>query len=141
VRDKRIATFTAGFSGFPGEKYPNLFLFYAFTAPGHANLEVEQAFDQEIERLKEELVSPQELAGVRQRARANLLRSLEDNTGLAMALANWQVLTGDWRELFKQPERISRVTPEDIQRVARTIFKTDNRTTGTLEPLAQAAGN
>src|SRR5439155_7323770 len=29
VRDKKIASFSAGFSGFPGTKYPHLFAFYA----------------------------------------------------------------------------------------------------------------
>ena len=32
VRDKKIASFSAGFSGLPGTKYPHLFAFYAFPA-------------------------------------------------------------------------------------------------------------
>ncbi|HRZ56989.1 MAG TPA: pitrilysin family protein [Candidatus Paceibacterota bacterium] len=141
VRDKQIATFAAGFSGFPGWKYPNLFLFYAFTAPGHTNAEIEKALDEEIERLKHELVSPQELAGVQRRARANLIRGLEYNIGMALNLANWQVMTEDWRELFKLPDRISRVTAADIQRVAKTMFTLDNRTVGTIEPIEKPASN
>ena len=34
VRDKKIASFSAGFSGLPGIKYPHLFAFYAFPLPG-----------------------------------------------------------------------------------------------------------
>ncbi|HOC00120.1 MAG TPA: insulinase family protein, partial [Verrucomicrobiota bacterium] len=95
----------------------------------------------EIERLKHELVSPQELAGVQRRARANLIRGLEYNIGMALNLANWQVMTEDWRELFKLPDRISRVTAADIQRVAKTMFTLDNRTVGTIEPIEKPASN
>jgi predicted Zn-dependent peptidase len=139
VRDKKIATFAGGFSGFPGTKYPNLFLFYAFTAPGHSNAEIEKALDEEVERLRTQPVSNQELAGVQRRAQANLLRGLESNLMLAYYLGFWQVMTGDWRELFKQPDRITRVTPEDVQRVAKAMFIPDNCSVGVIEPLEQTA--
>jgi predicted Zn-dependent peptidase len=139
VRDKQIAVESAGFPGFPGNKYPNLFIFYAVTAPGHTNQEIEKAFDEEIQRLKTEPVSKEELAGVQRRARANLLRGLESNAGMAHSLAFWQAMTGDWRELFKQPDKINAVKPEDIQRVAKALFTFDNRTVGAVEPLAETA--
>lgn len=138
VRDQKLAVEAGGFSGFPGQKYPGVFLFYAFTAPGHENLEVEKALDGEIQRLCKELVTTEELDGVKRRARANLLRQLDDNAGLAMQLADWQGLTGDWHNLFKQLDKINAVTPDDIQRVAKATFKEINRTVGTIEP-AQAA--
>ena len=34
VRDKKIAAEAAGFSGFPGVKYPHLFAFYAIRVAG-----------------------------------------------------------------------------------------------------------
>jgi predicted Zn-dependent peptidase len=139
VRDKQLAVESAGFQGFPGNKYPNLFIFYAVTAPGHTNQEIEKAFDEEIQRLKTELVSGDELAGVQRRARANLIRGLESNTGMAHSLAFWQAMTGDWRELFRQPDKINAVKPEDIQRVAKALFTFDNRTVGAIEPLAETA--
>lgn len=134
VRDKKIAVETGGFPGFPGQKYPGLFLFYAFTAPGHDNGEVEKALEGETQRLCKELVSTEELDGVKRRARANLLRQLDDNAGLAMQLADWQGLTGDWHNLFRQLDKINAVTPADIQRVARATFIEKNRTVGTIEP-------
>lgn len=139
VRDKKIATYAAGFSGYPGSKYPSLFVFWAYTAPGHTNTEIERALEEEIDRLKNELVSPQELAGVQRRSKADLIRRLESNWIMAYYLAYWQAMTGDWRELFKQPDRISRVKPEDIQRIAKTMFTADNRTVGTIEPIEKTA--
>src|ERR1700758_1053397 len=37
VRDKKIASYSAGFTGMPGTKYPHLFAFYAVPLPGHTN--------------------------------------------------------------------------------------------------------
>ena len=139
VRDKKVATQAGGFPGFPGQKYPGLFLFFAFTAPGHNNDEVEKAFEEEINRLKTQPVSKEELDGVKRRARANLLRQLGDNFSLAMQLSNYQVLTGDWRNLFKQLDKINAVTPEDIQRVAKATFTRDNKTVGAIDPIETAA--
>jgi predicted Zn-dependent peptidase len=136
VRDKQLAVAAGGFPGLPGLKYPGLFLFYAFVAPGHTNQELENAIQEETERLKNEPVNTEELAGVKQRARANLVRSLEDNTGMAANLAMYQGLTGDWRNLFQQLARINAVAPADIQRIAKATFTFDNRTVGTIDPVA-----
>jgi predicted Zn-dependent peptidase len=55
-------------------------------------------------------------------------------------LADWQVLTGDWHNLFRQIDRINAVTPQDIQRVANATFVDNNKTVVALEPV-EAAGN
>lgn len=139
VRDRKIAVQAGGFPGMPGQKYPGLFLFYAFTAPGQSNDTVEKALLDEISRLQNELVGTEELDGVKRRARAGLIRSLDDNMGMAQALASWQALTGDWRNLFRQLDRINAVTPADIQRVAKLAFVPNNRTVGVIEPVQTAA--
>jgi predicted Zn-dependent peptidase len=139
VKDKKIATQVGGFPGFPGQKYPGLFLFFAFASPGHNNEEIEKAIDAEIEKLKNEPMSAEELDGVKRRSRANLLRQLDDNSGMADLLASYQQLTGDWRNLFKQIEKINAVTPQDVQRIAKATFTFDNRTVGVIEPLEAAA--
>jgi predicted Zn-dependent peptidase len=133
VRDKQIAMAASGLQGLPGHKYPGLFLFYAVPARGHTNEECEQALYVEIERLKTELVTPRELDKAKTRSRAALVRQLDSNSGLAGELTFYEVLTGDWRNLFKQLDRIDGVTAEDIQRVARTYFTTTNKTVGTIQ--------
>lgn len=140
VQDKKLAVEAGGFPGFPGEKYPNLFLFYAFATAGHTNEESEQAMLAEIERLKTELVSEEELERVKRRARAQLVRRLSSNSGLAEQLASYQVLTGNWRNLFRQLDAIDKVTREDIQRVAKTYFTDRNRTVGYIVPETASSG-
>ncbi|HEY1497346.1 MAG TPA: insulinase family protein, partial [Candidatus Solibacter sp.] len=71
----------------------------------------------------------------KRRARAGLITGLGDNLSLANSLADYQALTGDWRNLFRDLERLDAVTPADIQRVAKEIFTVQNRTIATIEPL------
>jgi len=133
VKEKRIAVAASGFQGMPGAKYPSLFLFYAVPARGRTNRECEDAIYVEIERLKNELVTPEELAKAKTRARAGLIRGLDSNSGLASMVTFYEVVTGDWRNLFEQLDKIDKVTAEDIQRVAKEYFTTKNRSVGIIE--------
>jgi predicted Zn-dependent peptidase len=133
VRDKKIASFSAGFSGLPGVKYPHLFAFYAFPLPGHTTQEVADAIHTEIDRLKKEDISDDELKMIKTRTKANLIRGLADNEGLATQLATYQTRYGDWRELFRSVDRIDQVTKADIRRVANATFTDTNRTVGVIE--------
>jgi predicted Zn-dependent peptidase len=133
VRDQQIAAEAAGFSGFPGQKYPGLFAFIAVPLPGHTNSEMATAIHKEIDKLKTTDVSDEELRMYKTRTRADLFRSLGDNQGLANALAEYQTRYGDWRELFRQLERVDKVTKADIRRVANAVFVESNRTVATIE--------
>ena len=89
-----------------------------FPCPAIRPQEVADAIHDEIDRLKNEDISDEELKMIRTRAKANLLRGLDDNEGLASELALYQTLYGDWRELFhqvenstKSPRRISGASP------------------------------
>ena len=127
VQDKKLAVTAGGFPGFPGEKYPNLFIFFTIAATGKNNEENEKAMLEEIEKLKKELVTEEELERVKQQARADLVQRLSSNSGLAGELATYQVLTNDWRNLFRDLDAINKVTREDIQRVAKTYFSERNQ--------------
>jgi predicted Zn-dependent peptidase len=100
VRDQQIAAEAAGFSPFPGEKYPSLFAFYAIPLPGHTPAQMRDAIHKEIDKLKAADVTDEELAMFKTRTRADLLRGLANNQGLANSLAEYQTRYGDWRELF-----------------------------------------
>jgi predicted Zn-dependent peptidase len=75
------------------------------------------------------------------RTRADLLRGLDDNQGLADSLAEYQTRYGDWRELFLQLDRVDKVTKADIRRVANQVFVASNRTSAEIdtEPPSPAA--
>jgi predicted Zn-dependent peptidase len=128
VRDKKLAVEVQSFSGFPGDKYPNLWAVLAIPAFGVSNQQVQAAIREELERLKREDVTEEELAKFKTRAKADLLRSLRSNQGLANQLAEYQRLYGDWRELFRSIDRLEKVTRADIRRVANETFQAPNRT-------------
>jgi predicted Zn-dependent peptidase len=135
VKEKRVAMSATAFAGTPGYKYPGLYVFYAVPMKGHTNKECEEAIYAEIERLKDEPVTTEELERARTRARAGLIRSLNSNYGLAGQLAFYAVAAGNWRHLFWRLERIDRIDARDIQRVAKDYFIAKNRTVGMIETI------
>ncbi len=132
VKEQKIAVAAGAFGG-PGNKYPNLFTFYAVAAKGHSNTECEQALYEQIEKLKTEPVTQEELKKAKTRSRASVVRSLASNSGLAAQLAFYQVATRDWRNLFIELEAIDNVTAEDIMGIANKYFTVENRTVGMIE--------
>lgn len=139
VQDKQIAVDAGAYGSYPGEKYPHLWVAYAVPARGVTNETVQQAIREELDRLKTEDVTDEELAKFRTRAKASLIYSLKSNLGLAMSLADYQTLFGDWRELFRYIQRFDRVTKADIRRIAQQTFKASNRVVAQIETITQAA--
>src|SRR5271166_1940685 len=139
VRDKKIAAVAAGFSGFPGVKYGHLFAFYAVPLPGHTNTEMQKAIHEEIEKLRTQDVTDEELQMFKTRTKADLIRGLASNEGLAQQLATYQTRYGDWRELFRYLDRVDKVTKADIRRVSNQAFAETNRTVGVI--LTQSASS
>jgi predicted Zn-dependent peptidase len=136
VRDQQIAAVAEGVSPYPGDKYPSLFVFFAAPLPGHTPQEMRDAIHKEIEKLKTADVTDDELAMYKTRTRADLLRGLADNQGLANDLAEYQTRYGDWRELFLQLDKVDKVTKADIRRVASQVFVSSNRTESWTETAA-----
>ena len=144
VRDQRIAQTVEGGSGEPGVKFPNLFDFSGRPLPGHTNDEIAAAIHKELDKLKNEDVTDEELAAFKTRNRVDTLRGLADNEGLANQLAQYQTLFGDWRQLFRELDQADKVTKADIRRVANKIFVESNRTSARIEfaaPPTQGAAS
>jgi predicted Zn-dependent peptidase len=133
VQEKKVAIDAGGASGFPGYKYPNLFYYYAVPVQGKTAMEMQTAIREEIEKLRNQDVTDEELERVKTNAKAGLLRGLANNSGLAFQLATVQMRYGDWRELFRQVEKIDKVTKADIRRVAAKTFLTNKRTVAMIE--------
>ncbi|MHC4751530.1 MAG: M16 family metallopeptidase [Planctomycetota bacterium] len=114
-------------------KYPGLFTSSAVPAKGHTGEECEQAILAEIKRLKTEPVSPEELEKAKRILRAELIQQLNYNYALAMSLSFFDVLTGDWRNIFRVLDKIEQVTAEDIQRIAGEYFTSKNLSVGIIK--------
>jgi predicted Zn-dependent peptidase len=132
VEQKQVALAAEGFASFPGDKYANLLVVYALSARDRTLDELAQSIDTELERLKSEPVSAVELDRVKTQLKAELVRSLDSNLGMANLLAEYEAKTGDWRNVFKELDAIEAVTPADIQRIAKATFIPTNRTIARL---------
>lgn len=135
VKEKQLAVTVGVIPGF-GQKYPGLILFYAVPNKGKTNAECETAIEAEIKKLQDQPVTPEELEGVKARAKSGFIGQMGSNMGLAMGLANAYNLQGDWHKLFRELEQIEKVSAADIQRVAQKLFVKSNRTVGLIETNA-----
>jgi len=139
VRDKKLAANIASFEAFPGDKYPTLFGVFGIPTPGHTAADLIEPIHAEIDRLKNEDVTPEELQSVKTRDKAQLIRQLDNNSGLAVQLASYQTRFGDWRELFREVDKIDKVTAADVRRVANAMFTPENRTVAMIESTKKAS--
>ena len=142
VRDKKIAVASGGFNGFPGTKYPESVRVLCHVDSRAYAGGTRDAIHAEIERVKKAgRHATKNSQMIKTRAKADLMRGLGDNQGLAYQLGTAQSLFGDWRELFRHVDDIDKVSKADIRRVANATFVESNRTVGMIEStqLAQAA--
>jgi len=135
VKEDKIAAQVVSFAGFPDDKYPSLLAFMGIPVKDVDALQIEAAIFDEIDKLVAEGVTQAELDGVKRRAKANFVRGLQSNMGLARQLSYYQGKHGDWREMFKQLDAIEAVTVDDVQRVAAEIFVPNNRTVAYIETV------
>lgn len=135
VKEKKAALFVAAQTGMPGDKYPTLFFFAGAPTSGHDNDELETEIYAEIEKLKEELITPEELDKIKARQKAEFINQLGDNNGIAFQLAGYEVYHGSWRTMFDELDKYNAVTAEQIREVARKYLTQKNRTVVRVETI------
>jgi zinc protease len=113
---------------------PSLFYVSAEPLPGKELGEVEKALEQEIERLQKEPVSEHELEKAKNQLEAAFIYAQDSLFSQAMLLAHHEIAL-NWKSIDDYIPSIRKVTPEDIQRVAKHYLVPNNRTVGILVPL------
>ncbi|HVN14324.1 MAG TPA: pitrilysin family protein [Anaerolineales bacterium] len=114
------------------------FLYY-FTVTVHPQRKPEEALaalDAEIERVQNELVSKEEVARAVKQARAIFAYGSENITNQAFWMGHAEIFaTYDW--FLTYLDQLAKVTPKDIQRVAREYLRPQTRVVGTYIPVAE----
>lgn len=128
IKDTQQALFAGSFTGFPGERFPNLLTLVGLPNQGIDPIELEEAIYDEIAKIHDGGVTDDELAGYKQRARAQFIQGLEGNTGMAAQLCWAEMIMGDWRRLFTRLDEINAITTDDVQRVAKEYLIEKHRT-------------
>lgn len=120
------------------EKWPGLFFFMASMPPGKMAAARDAIFT-EAERLKNEPVDKKELQKARRQMERGLYLELETMEGQASNLGYYELL-GDYRLADEHREAIKKVTPGQIEAVARKYFTPENCSLMTYAPEGNGAG-
>jgi zinc protease len=132
VREQQISV---GAGGFPLVfKDLGTMLIYAFFTPDKDPAQVKEALLAEIERLASEPVDDKELQKAKNQLTAQYIFSLDSLSSVANAIAEAEVIYGDYKEFEKAKTKYDAITAADVQRVAQTYFKRENLTIVTLKP-------
>ena len=132
VKKEKVAAQVGAFNNFPGQKYPNLIAFFSMPSKDKTAAQSLELIDKEIERIKTEPVSTQELAKYKQMTKKAIIGQMKSNARMAAQLTYYDVVQGDWRLLFDELAAIDKITAADVQRVANTYLVDSNRTIGEI---------
>ena len=134
VKTKKIAVAAQSGSGFPGDKFANLVVVMCVPAAGKTSAECLAAIEEEIERIKKESVTEEELTKFKRGTIKGLYGQMTDNGNMASLLTYADVVLGGFDKAFEQVEAIKAVTADDVKRVAATYLVVKNRTIGEIVP-------
>ena len=112
---------------------PNLFWFWGTPMPGQTPETMERALLGEMEALKNEPVSDEELQRAKNQVEATFVFQEDSVHRRAALLARFELI-GGYENKDRFVERLRAVTAADVQRVARTYFADDNKSVGVLLP-------
>lgn len=109
----------------------------------HAGLNNEKVIEavkiicREYQRLKTEKVSDQELAKAKENLRGRLRLGLETSDSFASFFGLQEVINEEVLTPSQQWQKIAKITPDDILKVAKEIFKTENLNLALIGPQRQ----
>jgi len=117
---------------------PNLFFAVAIVQPGNTPESAANALIAEFERLKAEPISDHELQRSKNQFARDYVLNRESNQQKAMQLAHALVIHKDVRTADGEFDIFQNLTAADVQRVARTYFRPENRLVLTVMPSGRS---
>jgi len=112
---------------------PGLFSVFGYLAPDTDHETVEHAIEEEIENVKTEGVTQEELDRARSQLRAQIAFDRDGPMKVASQL-NEAIAAGDWKLYTQYLDRLENITVDDVQRVAQTYLDADTSTVGWYVP-------
>lgn len=135
VIQTQIADSVSVHNGIPAARYPNLFTIFAQPRHPHTNGELEEIILKELENIKTQTVSDEELTKAKNQLRMEYIQSLDSNSKIASIISYYEALLGDYRYFSDYLKNIDKVTAQDIQKAANTYLTKENRTVAVLNKL------
>ena len=113
---------------------PNLFWFWATAMPGKTPETLEKELGAQVERLKKEPVTDEELQRAKNQIEASFVFREDSVHSRASLLARFEVI-GGYAQKDQFLAKIRAVTAADLMRAARAWFPEDKRNVGILLPI------
>ena len=113
---------------------PTLAIIVAQPKQGVDPQKCEKAIYEELEHAKITAITDQELEKAKNIRLMEFYRQMRTINGRANTIGTYEVFSGDYKKLFDVAKNYAAVTKEDVQRVAKAYFGTNNRTVATLLP-------
>ncbi|HEY0634636.1 MAG TPA: pitrilysin family protein [Gammaproteobacteria bacterium] len=133
VRGQQLAASASAGYGLT-ERLDTLFMLSATPANGHDIGSVEQALRAQVQRVREELISQEELARIKAQVTAAKVYERDSVFYQAMQIGTLATVGLDWREGDRYVERINAITAEQVRAVAREFLIDDHLTVARLDP-------
>ena len=131
------ASVGASYSAF--SRLPGMLLLDGIPAQGHQVGELEQALLAQTQRLREEPVAETELERIRNQLIAAKVYEKDSVYAQARQIGSLETIGLGWELMDQYVEYLSRITPEQVQAVARKYLIPDNLTIAILDPQPIAA--
>jgi zinc protease len=138
VYEKQLAL--AAFGGGNIIEDPNLFYAVAIVQPGHTPEETVDALIAELDRLRNEPISPAELQQAKNQFARDYIFGRESNKDKASQLGHAAVIHNDIKTADGEFDIFMNITQADVQRVARKYFTPENRLVMTIMPKGMTSG-
>jgi len=119
---------------------PGLFNVYATVRPGVEPKKVEETILEELRKVADDGLTEAEIRKAQQQIVAQMAYSRDGTYNIAMQMAEAEAIA-DWRFYKDYEKNISRVTTDDVRRVAQKYFIEDNRTVGYFIPKQSGGGS
>jgi len=133
VRGKEIAS-SVGVGYNFSARLDHLFTVSGTPAKDHTVVQLEAAVNEEIEKLKNNLISDSELQRIKVQVVSNDIYERDSVFYQAMILGMFETVGLSWKEADKYVESIKAVTAEQVQIVAKKYLQEDRLTVAVLDP-------
>lgn len=138
VRDQQVAV-SVGASYDTGNRGPALFYLHGVPAAGTTPEALQTALRAEIQRIRDDGISAEELARVKTQAVAAQVYKRDSLMGQAMEIGYLESAGMSWRDEATLLDGLRAVTADEVQAVARRYFDDDTLSSARLEPQALGA--
>ncbi|MHA7840938.1 MAG: M16 family metallopeptidase [Gammaproteobacteria bacterium] len=116
-------------------RLPTLFTLHAIPSEGHSSEEVEKAIMKQLAYIKNKSISITELDRIKAQVIAHHIYGQDSIAHQGMLLGSLASVGLSWKEINNYLKQIQKITPNDVQTVAKKYLQPNNLTVATLVPL------